>query len=634
MAALFSACDGTVSVSPVPDRDWPLYEGQPGQSRYSELQQIDRGNVHALKIAWTFRTGDVSDGSRWRQKSAFEATPIVVDSTMYLPTPFDRVIALDPATGKQKWAYDPQIDRNVPGGDGFVCRGVASWLDSERAAGETCGRIIYIATLDARLIALDAATGRPCPEFGSNGQVRLGDNMGEHYRGEYHITSPPVVVRDVVVVGSAMDDNVRVDMPSGVVRAFNARTGALLWSWDPIPRHAGDPGRDTWNGDSANKTGAANAWSLMSGDSARDLVFVPTGSASVDHYGGERKGSDLFANSVVALRASTGKIAWYFQAVHHDTWDYDVPSQPSLMMLHDQPALVSAQKSGLIFTFNRETGQPLFPIEERHVPRSDVPGEQLSATQPFPTAPPPLFQGRITPQDAWGIAYFDKKGCAERIGKFRSEGLFTPLSLGGSIVSPGIGGGTNWGSVAYDPTRDYLLVNASKLPFVIGLAPRDKLAELRRREPKAEIGRMQGTPYVMWRDALLSEFGIPCVAPPWGLLTAIEMKSGTIKWQVPLGTIRDMTRVPLPIKTGTPNMGGPMVTAGGLTFIGAAMDNYLRAIDTATGEELWKGRLPAGGQATPMTYSIRGRQYIVIAAGGHGKLNTKLGDFVVAFALP
>jgi quinoprotein glucose dehydrogenase len=553
---------------------------------------------------------------------------------MYLPTPFNRVIALDPATGRQKWAFDPGIDRNAPGGDGFVCRGVSTWLDPQRAEGQPCRRRIFVATLDARLIALDAATGSPCADFGSGGQIRLGDNIGEEYRGEYHMTSPPVIVRDNVVVGSAMDDNVRVDMPSGVVRAFNARTGAQVWSWDPIPRRPGEPGRETWEGDSANKTGAANAWAPLSADPERDLVFIPTGSASVDHYGGERKGDDLFANSVVAIRGSTGKVVWYFQVVHHDTWDYDVPSQPSLITLNGTPAVVSAQKSGLIFTFHRETGVPIFPVEERPVPKSDVPGEQLSPTQPFPVAPPPLFPQKITAEDAWGVAYFDRQGCEARIKQFRSEGLFTPLSLQGSIESPGIAGGTNWGSVAYDPQRSYVIVNASKLPFVVGLAPREKLDELRRLQPKAEIGRMRGTPYVMWRNALLSEFGIPCVAPPWGLLTAVDMKNGTIKWQVPLGTIRDMTPVPLPIKTGTPNMGGPMVTAGGLIFIGAAMDNYLRAFDIDTGQELWKGRLPAGGQATPMTYAANGKQYVVIAAGGHGKMGTKLGDSVVAFALP
>lgn len=618
---------------PAAAAEWPAYGGDPGGSRYSPLAQIAKDNVRGLRVAWTFHTGDVSDGSKWRNKSAFEATPIVVDGTMYVPSAFNRVIALDPATGVQKWAYDPKIDKNAPGGDGLICRGVSTWLDPDRSAGQPCRRRIYIATLDARLIALDAATGSPCADFGSAGQVRLGDDVGEKERGEYHITSPPAVVRDRVVVGSAIDDNGRVDMPRGVVRAFDARTGKLAWSWDPIPRRPTDPGRDTWAGDSANTTGAGNAWSILSADSQRDLVFIPTGSASVDHYGGERKGNNLFANSVVALRGSTGEMVWYFQTVHHDTWDYDVPSQPTLVEIKGHPAVVTATKTGMLFTFDRETGKPLFPVEERPVPQSDVPGEQLSPTQPFPTAPPPLVPHSLRASDAFGVAYFDRKGCAEKIKNSRNQGIFTPLSFQGSLDYPGIAGGTNWGSVAYDPQRSYVLVNSTRMPFVIGLAPRDKINEIHQQHPDAEIGRMRGTPYIMWREPLFSKLKLPCIQPPWGVLSAVDMTNGTIKWQVPLGTIRDLAPVPIPWKTGTPNMGGPIATAGGVIFIAAAMDNYLRAFDTDTGQELWKGRLPAGGQATPMTYSVNGKQYVVIAAGGHGKLGTKLGDSVVAFAL-
>lgn len=631
--ALIIRANGHVTATPAGDSEWANYGGDPGGSRYSSLSQINRENVSHLKVAWTFHTGDVSDGSKWRRKSAFEATPILVDGTLYVPSPFNRVLALDPATGKQKWAYDPAIDKNAPGGDGFVCRGVATWLDRERAAGQPCRRRIYEATLDARLIALDAATGQLCADFGSAGQVRLGDDVGEKERGEYHITSPPAVVRDVIVVGSAIDDNGRVDMPRGIVRAFDARTGALIWTWDPIPRRPGDPGRETWAGDSANTTGAANAWSILSADSQRDLVFVPTGSASVDHYGGERKGNNLFANSVVALRGSTGAMVWHFQTVHHDIWDYDVPSQPVLFELNGVPALVSATKTGMLFTFNRETGAPLFPIVERPVPQSDVPGEQVSPTQPFPTVPAPLVPHRLRPEDAWGIAYFDRKGCADRIAASRTEGVFTPHSFRGSIEYPGIAGGVNWGSVAYDPQRQFVLVNATKLPFIIGLAPRAEAAGVRRLHPKAEFAPMRGTPYVMWREPLFSRLGMPCIAPPWGVLSAVDMGTAAIKWEVPLGSLRDIAPVPLPVTTGTPNMGGPMVTAGGLTFIAAAMDNYLRAFDTDTGAELWKGRLPAGGQATPMTYAVGGSQYVVIAAGGHGKMGNTLGDAIVAFAV-
>lgn len=632
--SLLTGCKSSMATLPgAPDAEWPAYGNDPGGSRYSPLNQIDKSNVSNLKVAWTLHTGDVSDGSRWRRKSAFEATPIMVDGTMYLPTPFNRVLAIDPVTGQQKWAYDPGIDKEVPGGDGFVCRGVSTWLDPARKSGEMCRRRIFVATLDARLIALDSATGAVCPDFGSAGQVALGKDVGEQERGEYHITSPPAVVGENVVVGSAIDDNGRVDMPRGVVRAYNARTGKLVWSFDPIPRRPGDPGRETWEGDSANKTGAGNAWSILSADNERDLVFIPTGSASVDHYGGERKGDNLFANSVVALKGSTGEMVWHFQTVHHDLWDYDVPSQPTLVNLQGKPAVISATKTGMLFVFHRETGAPVFPIVERPVPQSDVPGEQTSRTQPFPSAPPPLIPHKVDPEDAWGLTPFDRKGCREKIENTRNEGIFTPPSFKGTLEVPGIAGGVNWGSVSFDPQRNMAVVNASRLPFIVGLVPRDKFAEGRKLHPKAEWARMRGTPYVMWREPILSSLHLPCAAPPWGVLTGVDLASGLIKWQVPLGTIRDLAPVPLPITMGVPNMGGSIVTAGGVAFIAAALDNYLRAFDTDTGKELWRARLPAGAQATPMTYSINGKQYVVICAGGHGKMDNKLGDSVIAFTL-
>lgn len=627
LASLLALAGGG-KVEPGSPVEWPSYGGDPGGSRYSPLAQINRSNVAQLKVAWTYRTGDVSDGSKWRQKSAFEATPIVVDGAMYLPTPFNRVIALDPATGRQKWSYDPHIDKNAPGGDGFVCRGVATWFDPLRRR-----RRIFLATLDARLIALDAETGAPSLDFGDKGQVRLGGDVGEIHRGEYHITSPPAVVGENVVVGSAIDDNGRTDMPRGVVRAYNARTGALAWSFDPIPRGDKDPGRATWGGSSNARTGAANAWSILSADNERDLVFIPTGSASVDHYGGERPGNNLFANSVVVLRGSTGKMVWHFQTVHHDLWDYDVPAQPVLIQLRALPAVVQATKTGMLFVLNRETGTPVFPVEERAVPGSDIPGEKPSPTQPFSTLPP-LVPHTLTPADAWGVTPFDRRGCRDQIGGARHEGIFTPPSFQGTVQYPGLIGGTNWGSVAYDPARSLVLVNTSKLPFLVGLVPRDQVAQARKQHGDAEWAPMKGTPYAMWRRPLLSKLKLPCVPPPWGTLAAVDLIAGKIKWQVPLGTLRDLAPVPLPIKTGVPSMGGPIATAGGLTFIAAALDNYIRAFDTDTGVEVWKARLPAGGQATPLTYQAGGKQYLVICAGGHGRLPVTLGDHVIAFALP
>ena len=612
--------------------DWPAYGRDAGGSRHSPLMQITKANVRQLKVAWTYRTGDISDGKQWRQKSAFEATPILADGTIYFCTPFDRVIALDPETGAERWAYDPEIDKDLPGGDGFVCRGVSTWT----APGER--RRIFIATLDSRLIAIDAGTGKPCTDFGENGQVSLLEGIHEGYRGEYHMTSPPAIVGDRVVVGSAIDDNGRVDMASGVVRAYNARSGKLEWAWDPIPRHPGDPGRTSWQGASADKTGAGNAWSIISADPERDLVFVPTGSASPDHYGGERKGDNLFTNSIVALRGSTGKMVWHFQTVHHDLWDYDVPAQPTLTTIRrdgkEIPALVQATKRGCLFILNRETGESLFPIEERPVPQSDVPGEQTSPTQPFPILPPALVPQKLSPGDAWGLTPWDRKGCEAQIASVRSEGIFTPPGLKPGIDFPGLIGGTNWGSVSVDAERGVAILNTSRLAFRVWLIPRDQY-EKSLRPGGNEYNRMSGTPYGMGRAPLLSKIGLPCNPPPWGTLASVELATGKILWQSTLGTTRDLAPLGISMHFGTPSLGGPITTASGLTFIAAAMDNYLRAFDSDTGREIWKARLPAGGQATPMTYSVResGRQFVVIAAGGHGKLGTKLGDYLIAFAL-
>jgi quinoprotein glucose dehydrogenase len=453
------------------------------------------------------------------------------------------------------------------------------------------------------------------------------------------MTSPPAVVGDVIVVGSAISDNQRVDAPRGVVRGYDARTGALRWSWDPIPRSREDPASRAWPGDSAARTGAANAWSILSADPERDLVFVPTGSASPDFFGGERPGSNVYANSVVALRARTGRVVWHFQVVHHDLWDYDVPAQPALVTVRrdgrDIPAVAQATKMGHLFVLDRETGRPLFPVEERPVPPSSVPGEQASPTQPFPTAPPPLVPQRLTAADAWGITPWDRGRCRDTMQRLRSDGIFTPPSVEGTIIFPGNAGGTNWGSVSFDGPRGLVVLNTTRVAHVVTLIPRDRYNAPGPRDA-GEFGRQAGTPFAMRREPLLSPLRIPCNPPPWGTLTAVDVSRGRVRWEVPLGTIRDLAPLPLPIRLGTPNMGGPITTASGLVFIGAAMDNYLRAFDVETGAELWRGRLPAGGQATPMTYRLRegGRQFVVIAAGGHARMGTAPGDSHVAFALP
>ncbi|MCE7982501.1 MAG: pyrroloquinoline quinone-dependent dehydrogenase [Caldilinea sp. CFX5] len=632
-----------ISFQGGPLADWPVYGQDQGGSRYSPIQQINRDNVALLQVAWEYHTGDFADGSDGRPGTSFQATPILVDGRLYLSTAYNRVIALDPTTGAEIWAYDPGIDRTVHRAE-IASRGVTAWLDTQRGEGETCRRRIFLGTLDARLIALDAASGKPCPDFGNQGTVDLaqGAALGSYVPDttRYGVTSPVVAIDDLVVVGSAVGDNRAVTVERGVVRAYDARTGALRWSFDPIPRNLNDPARQTWADDSADRTGAANVWAQISADPERDLVFIPTSSPSPDYYGGERRGSNLYADSVVALRGATGEMVWHYQLVHHNIWDYDIPAQPTLVTVRKDgqeiPAVAQANKTGFLFLLNRETGEPIFPVEERPVPQSDVPGEESWPTQPFPTAPQPLARMHITPDDAWGLSPWDRGQCRNRIAQLRNDGIFTPASLQGSLMFPGIAGGTNWGSLAFEPARGWVVLNMTHLPFVIEVIPRQEFAAAAARSGDAEVSPQAGTPYGMSRVALLSPLGLPCLKPPWGTLATVELATGQVKWEVPLGTIRDIAPVPLPWRLGVPNQGGPIVTAGGLVLIGAAMDNYLRAFDVETGAELWKGRLPAGGQATPMTYRLaeNGRQFVVIAAGGHAKLGTTIGDSVVAFALP
>lgn len=515
---------------------------------------------------------------------------------------------------------------------------MTAWEDG--APEPPCSPRIFVATADARLVAVDAATGRRCEGFGAGGEVDLSVAVAPPHPSELGITSPPIVVGDVVIVGSSIGENRRVDMPSGMVQAFNARSGAPRWQWDPIPRDPADPARAGWAGDSADRTGGANVWSLGSADPERDLVFLPTSSPSPDFYGGARIGDNRHADSVVALRASTGERVWSFQTVHHNLWDYDVGSQPVLIDLdldgESVPAVVQATKMGHVFFLHRETGAPLFPVAERPVPQTDVPGEGTSRTQPFPTWPPPLVPQGLRPEDAWGLTPWDRGACRDRIRSMRSDGIFTPPSLEGTVIFPGTAGGSNWGSVAYDPVRRLLIANTTRIANTVQLIPRDDAEFDRDRAHYVGRGEQAGTPYVARLGVLVSPFGVPCNPPPWGTLAALDLASRELRWEVPLGTVRDLAPVPIPLRWGVPNMGGPLSTAGGVVFIGAALDDYLRAFDVETGDELWKGRLPAGGQATPMTFRVRpdGRQFVVIAAGGHAQMRSTAGDSLMAFALP
>jgi quinoprotein glucose dehydrogenase len=631
-----------LAIEPLADDEWPAYGRDPGGSRYSPLAQIHRGNVQQLQVAWIHRTGEAEAKERAAAKAAFEATPLSIDGTVYFSTPFNRVIALDAQTGTELWHYDPKVDLSASFSE-VTSRGVSFWHDRKARKNAACSRRIFEGTIDARLIALDSATGAPCTDFGKNGQLDLTAGIGLKGRGDYQVTSPPAVIEDFVVVGSSIGDNRAADLESGVVRAFDTRTGKLRWSWNPIPRDASDPASKTWEGQSARETGAANAWSIISADPKRGLLFVPTGSPSPDFFGGQRLGSNVYANSVVALRAATGKVVWHFQVVHHDLWDYDVAAQPALVTVKRDgrgiEAVAVATKMGHLFLLDRETGKPLFPVEERKVPETNVPGEKSSPTQPFPKLPPPLVPQRLTPDDAWGLTPADREACRERIKSLRSEGLFTPPSLEGSLFFPGNVGGVNWSGVSYDSGRGLLVVSSNRLATLVKLLPRqefDRLSTSEGNRMQGEFGAQSGTPYGMYRQTLFSPGGTPCNPPPWGVLSAVDLTTGQIRWEVPLGFMLPLAQVPGATQWGSFNMGGSIVTAGGLVFIAGTFDNHLRAFDVETGKELWKATLPASALATPMTYRGRnGKQYVVIAAGGHGKVpRTVRGDYVMAFALP
>jgi quinoprotein glucose dehydrogenase len=502
-------------------------------------------------------------------------------------------------------------------------RGVSTWRDEKAKADAACQLRIFTGTLDARLIALDGKTGKLCEEFGASGQLDLNKDAATQtvWTGGYQVTSPPAIAGDLVIVGSSIADNWRVDTGRGIVRAFDARTGKLRWTWDPIP----------WAAETTPRTGAGNAWGVLSVDLAHDLVFVPTGSAAPDYFGGIRKGDNKWANSVVALRASTGEFVWGFQVVHHDLWDYDVAAQPTLFNWQDgTPAVVVNTKMGHVFVLNRLTGAPLLPIIERRVPQSDIAGEVSWPTQPFSTIS--LVPEKFEDADVWGPRPEDVKWCQDKIKASRSEGIFTPPSLKGTVVAPGNVGGVNWGSAAYDPQRHLMVVNTNRLVAWVKMIPR---GEYDAEEKKDQDNRIYGefaeqlpAPYGMYRTFLFSPSGAPCNTPPWGTTEAVDLFTGKIAWNVPLGTL-------IPGQsTGSINLGGPMMTGGGVVFTSATIEPVLHAFDSESGKELWKYDLPAGAQATPMTYTLNGKQYLVIAAGGHGKLNSKQGDYVIAFTLP
>ena len=627
-----------------PTAEWPDYGGDKAGLRFSPLTQITPENVGQLKLKWTYHSGDFTDGSNGETRTSLSVTPIVADGGLYFCTPYNRVIALEPETGRELWSFDPKTKlRKLAGPYTRVCRGVAYWPGDRSGSTRACSTRIFSATLDSELHALDAKTGLPCTDFGAGGRVALREGVGDAPPWEYYVTSPPLVVGDLVVVGALVSDNLRTDAPSGVVRAFDAVTGALRWAWDPVPPGALEaPAPAAAPGSPPHyRAGTANVWSILSADPELGLIYVPTGNAAPDYFAANRHGLDFYSSSVVALRVKDGTVAWHFQAVHHDVWDYDTPAQPVLFTFQGKdgpvPALAQATKMGHIFLLNRVTGEPLFPVEERPVPQTDVPGESLSPTQPFPTHPPPIHPAKLGPEDAFGFTFWDRGKCREILASYRSDGMFTPPSLKGSIEFPGPAGGPNWGSVAIDVAHQVLFVNQMRVPSVVQLMPRDEYEKVKdsgKWTYPNELYPMLGTPYAVRRGPILGPFGAPCNPPPWGTLSAIDLVSGKTLWESTLGTTRDQAPWPMWLKLGTPNLGGSIATAGGVVFIGATTDQFLRGFDARTGAEIWTERLPYTANATPMTFRLRpdGRQFVVVAAGGHGW--SAPGDAIMAWTLP
>lgn len=601
---------------------WSAYGGDAGGNRYVNTDQINLDNVKDLKLAWTIRTGELGQESRIKEKLTFEATPIFFNGMLYLSTSYGEVFALDPTTGEKNWSFDPKIDRNASFSE-LTSRGVSSWSDPDLEFDAECKRCIVLGTINSKLIKLDADTGRLCSNFGNDGIVDLYEGVYVPEPGDYQVTSPPAIINNLAVVGSSIGDNFQANTGSGVVRAFDLRNGNSVWSWDPLADE-----RKNFTG----PVGAANAWSIISADPERDLVFVPTGSASPDFYGGFRPGSNLYANSLVALQASTGELVWHFQTVHHDLWDYDVAAQPALVDIRKDneviPAVVQATKTGNLFVLHRETGVPIYPIEERAVPKSDIPGEYTSPTQPFSSLPNLMGQKPLNETTVWGKTEIERKQNAQFLSKLKNEGIYTPPSLEGSILYPGNGSGTNWGSVSFDTQNQLLIANTCRFATHVELFEESEYDSKRSNGGDFEVSRQRGAPYGMRRQTLISESGHLMNPPPWGTLAAVNLSTGKLQWEIELGKSKEKPY-------GLPNGGGSMVTKGGLVFIAATFDKKFRAFDVKDGSLVWETELPRCGIATPMSFEDEnGKQFVVIVAGGHGKMGLEIGDFVLAFSLP
>ena len=601
--------------------EWPFYGGDQAGTKYSRAAEINRSTVGRLDVAWTWKPGEKPLAEFRTQPGAFQNTPLMIDNVLYVSTPYNRVVALDAETGRELWAYDPKAYEagQVPNGTGFVHRGVAAWRDGGQLR-------IFINSRD-RLICLDARTGEPVSSFGSNGAISLVSSLKWKVDPrQYTNTSPPLVFRNLVIVGNGVADRlVYPKDPPGDVRAFDARTGKPVWTFHTVPQ-AGEFGNDTWENDSWKVTGHTNVWAPITLDERRGLLYLPVSTPSNDFYGGARRGSNLFAESIVCLDAASGVRKWHYQIVHHGLWDYDLPSPPNLVSIKPDgrsvDAVVQLTKQGLVFVFDRVTGKPVWPIEERPVPASDVSGEQAWPTQPFPTKIPPLEPLGATEEDAVDFTPELRAAAIAELKKLRLGPLYTPPSIQGTLQRPGIIGGANWGGAAFDAATGRLFVKTSNQAHVARLGK----PEMRASEVEAEYARQGDTS---------SEFnnGIPLLKGPYAHLTAIDLNRGAIAWQVPFGDLPSLRQHPalkavtLPDRLGAPGAPGAIVTAGGLVFVGGG-DGALHAVSTENGEDVWSAPLPRRSTGTPMTYRARnGKQYVVIAVG------TRADAELVAFAL-
>lgn len=642
--------DAKTGDTPAAEGDWTAYAGSHHGQRFSKLKQITPDNVNQLDVAWQIRTGDMK-GPGDVGETTYQATPLKIGDSLYLCTPHSLAIALDADTGAEKWRFDPQAGMESSR-QHQTCRGVAFYADAPAtlaaatavaptaaaASAAQCKHRIFLPSSNAKLYALDAETGKLCEDFGDKGAIDLTHNMPNKQPGYLNPTSPPVIAGDTLIIGASVNDNYAVESPSGVIRAYDVHSGKLLWNWDSGNPDATEP-FDPANPNQVYKASSPNSWTVFSADTELGMVYVPMGNRVPDQLGQYRNADEeKYTAAIVALDLKTGKLRWYQQTVHHDLWDMDLGSQPVLLDLDlpkgRTPALVLPTKQGDVYVLDRRDGTPIHAVTERPAPQgTDVPGEHTVPTQPVSALSfePP----KLTESDMWGASLIDQMMCRIQFKKLRYEGRYTAPSLQGTLVYPGNFGTFNWGSVAVDPQRQVMFGMPTYLAFVSTLIPRDQLkGDTVMNLGEQGINANEGAGYAVKMHPFLSPMGVPCQTPPWGTVAAADLRTGKIAYQYRNGTIRDLSPIPLPIKVGVPGIGGPLMTASGVAFLGAAVDNNFRAYDVATGDVLWNARLPAGGQATPMTYlNSLGEQIVVLVAGGHGSIGTKAGDYVIAYKL-